>query len=80
MAQHKAKEKSKVLISMLIIMILLVSYMKPIFGQESDDRNVLTPTDKQFLEMRATEIKEMPDGTKQLIIELRGHEMVFKRL
>lgn len=79
MAQHKAKEKPKFLVFILTV-ILVLSYMRPIFGQEGDDRTVLTPTDAQFLEMRATEIKQLPDGTKQLIIELRGHEMVFKRI
>lgn len=79
MAQHKAKDKPKFLVLMLMS-ILVLSYMRPIFGQESDDRTVLTPTDTQFLEMRATEIKPLADGSKQVIMELYANDLIFKRI
>jgi len=80
MIQRRAKKKSKFLVCMFTVIILLISYMKPTFGQEGDSRNILTPTDTEFLEMRATKINEMPDKTKQVIMELYANDLTFKRI
>lgn len=80
MTQYKAKKKYRLLVFVLIAIFVFFSNLSQILGLERDDRNVLTPTDTQFLEMRATTISEMADGTKQLIMEFWGHDLVFQRI
>ena len=80
MTQYKAKKFFRLLVFMLIAVFVLFGNLSQIFGLEGDDRNILVPTDTQFLEMRATTISEMADGTKQLIMEFWGHDLIFQRI
>lgn len=40
----------------------------------------LQPTDDQYLELRAVEIAQIEGKNKQLIMELWGNELEFKRI
>lgn len=40
----------------------------------------LQPTENQFLELRATEINKIEGQNRQVIMELWGNELEFKRI
>lgn len=46
----------------------------------ASDTNCITPTDQQYIELRAVEIKEKEEQNKQVIMELWGNNIEFKRI
>ena len=46
----------------------------------SNDTTCITPEDNQYLELRATEVKEVEGQNKQVIMELWGNNIEFKRI
>lgn len=45
-----------------------------------NDSNTLTPSDEQYFELKAVEIKDVDGQEKQVIMELWGHNLEFKRI
>ena len=44
------------------------------------EASTIEPTDDQYLELKATNITEVEGKNKQVIMELWGHEIDFKRI
>lgn len=73
----KARKMNK--ITMLIVMLAIILSIACIsIYSLADTTKILTPTENQYLELRATSITEKEDGSKQLIMELWGHNLEFK--
>ena len=60
----------------LIVALLLFAVMPTNISIASTE---VIPTDNQYLELRATTIREIEGQNKQVIMELWGHEIDFKR-
>lgn len=64
--------------------MLLINFNLVFAGEINIVESVKTieiqPTDNQFLELRAVEINEVEGQNKQLIMELWGNELEFKRI
>lgn len=81
---HKYREKinSKLLkiliISIVTIFVALSGIMKTLATEV--DPNTITPSDNQYFELKAVEIKDVAGQNKQIIMELWGHNMEFKRI
>lgn len=46
----------------------------------ADSTGLLTPTDEQYLELKAVEIKDVDGQNKQVIMQLWGHQLELRRL
>lgn len=72
------------IIIILCIIVLLINFNLVFAGEINIVESVKTieiqPTDNQFLELRAVEINEVEGQNKQLIMELWGNELEFKRI
>ena len=55
------------------------SFINPSIASEIDD-TCLTPDANQYFELRAVEVKEVENQNKQLIMELWGNNIEFKRI
>lgn len=73
----KKKEKHKTIILMTVLAIMLSVVGINIYSH-ADTTKILTPTENQYLELKATSIIDKEDGNKQLIMELWGHNLEFK--
>lgn len=84
MTQRKAKrgkDRFKFLVSTLVLTMFILGDIGTIFGAEGTDiLNTLQYTNSQYLELRGTQIVELADGSKQLTMELWGHDLVLKRI
>lgn len=72
-------------IIILIFSILLI-FSSIIVTQASESNEqetkpvILTPNENQYFELKATTINNVEGKGKQLIMELWGHEIYFKRI
>lgn len=73
----------------LIIVCFIISVVSSIINvttaAETDGtttfcENCIAPSNNQYLELKATEIVEVEGNGKQLIMELWGHNIKFKRI
>lgn len=71
---HKSRKK---LVIFICCAILLLVTLVPSLAATN---NVLTPAENQYFELRAVEVKEIEGKNKQVIMELWGHEIDFKRI
>ncbi len=69
------KSKKKLLIFVCSTILLLVTLV-PSFAASD---NIIIPEENQYFELRAVEVKDV-EGSKQVIMELWGHEIDFKRI
>ena len=72
----------KILIGM-IILIVVSTIINVVMAAEDDDEIIgssITPEENQYLELRAVEIKEVSGQNKQVIMELWGNNVDFKRI
>lgn len=60
-----------------VILILVMMFINMAIVVEA---STIEPTDDQYLELKATNITEVEDKNKQVIMELWGHEIDFKRI
>ena len=60
-----------------VILILVMMFINMAIVVEA---STIEPTDDQYLELKATNITEVEGKNKQVIMELWGHEIVFKRI
>lgn len=75
---NKAFQKSNLILLIMTCIILLLIIPNAVFAEVTT--NELMPSDNQFLELRAVEIKEIEGQNKQVIMELWGNELEFKRI
>lgn len=75
MQKRKALKRKNNLI-ILVVMTVMFLTMSMSHLQASTE---IQPADNQYLEMRATTITDVNGQGKQLIMELWGHEIDFKR-
>lgn len=71
---HKLKKN---LIIFICCIILLLTMLVPSLAA-TEDR--VTPEENQYFELRAVEVKEVDGQNKQIIMQLWGHEIDFKRI
>ena len=74
--QKPETSKRKINLIALIVITVMFLTMSIITLQASTE---VQPEDNQYLEMRATTITDIDGQGKQLIMELWGHEIDFKR-
>jgi len=67
---------TKIVNLILIVSLLLFSILPTNISLASTE---IEPADNQYLELRATTIKEVDGQNKQVIMELWGYEIDFKR-
>ena len=60
-----------------VILILVIMFINMTIVVEA---STIEPTDDQYLELKATNITEVEGKNKQVIMELWGHEIDFKRI
>ena len=60
-----------------VILILVIMFINMTIVVEA---STIEPTDDQYLELKATNITEVEGKNKQVILELWGHEIDFKRI
>lgn len=63
----------------IILIIALILSASTIILASGTDKNCLTPTDEQFLELRATKITDVDGQNKQVTMELWGNNIAFQR-
>lgn len=64
----------------LIVILLIVSLT--ILGKYTivEASTTIEPDENQYFELKATELKELEDQSKQVIMELWGYNINFKRI
>ena len=64
----------------LIVILLIVSLT--ILGKYTivEASTTIEPDENQYFELKATELKELEDQRKQVIMELWGYNINFKRI
>lgn len=72
---QRQKVKTMLLVCLLFIWIS-VTYVKA----SEVDVNCIEPLDNQFLELRATQVNDIQGQNKQVIMELWGNNVEFKRI
>lgn len=60
-----------------VILIFVMMFINMTIVVEA---STIEPTDDQYLELKATNINEVEGKNKQVIMELWGHEIDFKRI
>ncbi len=60
-----------------VILILVIMFINMTIVVEA---STIEPIDDQYLELKATNITEVEGKNKQVIMELWGHEIDFKRI
>ena len=70
----------KVIASITIFVISLLQVPFETVAIESEEDRRREPTAGEYLELRAVEVKEEEGKNKQLIMELWGHNLQFKRI
>lgn len=60
-----------------VILIFVMMFINMAIVVEA---STIEPTDDQYLELKATNINEVEGKNKQVIMELWGHEIDFKRI
>lgn len=66
------------MIAVLICVFLLLGNVATILA--ANDVDLLTPTDDQYLELKAVQAKDVIGQNKQVILQLWGHNLEFRRI
>ena len=66
--------------NILIMGIVLTIISFTMIMASEIDPNCVTPTDEQYLELRAVTAKEVEGQNKQVVMELWGNNVEFKRI
>lgn len=74
---YQSRNNRKTGFIIFAIIIILFSSLSNVMA--SDD-NCVVPTDEQYMELRAVEVKEIEGKNKQVIMELWGNNVEFKRI
>lgn len=78
--QRNKKINFEQLKKVLIISIVLILTSFTVIMAAEGDENCVIPTDEQYLELRAVSVKEVAGQNKQVIMELWGNNVEFKRI
>lgn len=78
MQQNQNKLLSKFKQILFVGMFLILMSCTIIMAADND--LCVTPTDEQYFELRAVSIKDVPGQNKQVIMELWGNNIEFKRI
>lgn len=70
--------KRRIVIAVLICIFLLLGNVATILA--ANDESLLTPTDDQYLELKAVQAKDVTGQNKQVILQLWGHNLEFRRI
>lgn len=79
MLKYCGKSHKKLLKTIIILMVVICMCFGTGHAVENDP-NTLTPSDEQYFELKAVEIKDVDGQEKQVIMELWGHNLEFKRI
>lgn len=77
MKTNRFKCYKKIIMSILC-MIFIITSANVIMA--SNDTTCIAPEDNQYFELRATEVKTVDGQNKQVIMELWGNNIEFKRI
>lgn len=77
MYHNHTKKYNRTLTIIIVCMILILTSVITVMAT---DTICQTPTDDQYLELRAVEIKEVAGQNKQVTMELWGNNIDFKRI
>lgn len=81
MKQNQYNRLTSVIKLLMIGMIFILLSSTIILAVETTgDSNCLTPTENQYLELRAVSVNDVVDQNKQVMMELWGHNIEFKRV
>ncbi len=72
-----SSNKKIVAISTLFIILILISSS---IIMASNDTTCVTPESNQYFELRATEVKSVDGQNQQVVMELWGNNIEFKRI
>ena len=72
------KRKRRIVIAVLICIFLLLGNVATILA--ANDVDLLIPTDDQYLELKAVQAKDVTGQNKQVIMQLWGHNLEFRRI
>lgn len=72
------KRKRRIVIAVLICIFLLLGNVATILA--ANDENLLVPTDDQYLELKAVQVKDVTGQNKQVVMQLWGHNLEFRRI
>ena len=72
------KRKRRIVVAVLICIFLLLGNVATILA--ANDENLLVPTDDQYLELKAVQVKDVTGQNKQVIMQLWGHNLEFRRI
>lgn len=64
----------------ILVCIAVIFICTTVIMASGSNENILTPSDNQYFELRAVEIKEVEGQNKQVIMELWGNNIEFKRI
>lgn len=78
--QSKNKMAKKKLITIIIACITIILFSTSIIMAFETDNTCLVPSDNQYFELRAVEVKKVEGQNKQVIMELWGNNIEFKRI
>lgn len=70
----------RIITTILIFLLLILQFNITNVYASDTDQSILTPSDDQYFELRATNIKEVTGQNKQVIMELWGYNIEFKGL
>lgn len=73
--KHFEQLKKVLIISIALILMSFTAIMAA-----ENDADCVIPTDEQYLELRAVSVKEVAGQNKQVIMELWGNNVEFKRI
>ena len=77
---QQQKRKTLKIIIISIIWLWTNAFSSMASDENNVDPNTIEPLENQYFEMRATEIKEVEGQNKQVVFELWGHDIEFKRI
>lgn len=72
--------KNNKIITIVLACIIVIFICVTIIMASGSDANFLTPNSDQYFELRAIEIKDIEGQNKQVIMELWGNNIQFKRI
>lgn len=78
--QAQNKETNKKVMGIIIACITIILLSATIIMASETDDTCLTPSDNQYFELRAVEVKDVEGQNKQVIMELWGNNIEFKRI
>lgn len=61
-------------------LLMILALLLGLCSTQVEASTIVEPMPNQYFELRATDTIEREDGTKQMVMELWGHNLDFKRI